>query len=54
MRSHDLQLEFSPEFPINFNPHDHPILALHWFGILVLPCPDDAGALEAVDEDQAA
>ena len=46
--------EPSSSIPPGFDPSRLPIIAAHFFGIITLLRLDNAGALEAVDEDQAA
>ena len=53
MSAHDL-IEIPSDLPFGFDPSRLPIIAAHFFGIITLLRLDNAGALEAVDEDQAA
>lgn len=40
--------------PPDFNPRDHPILALHWFSVDAPPSPNEAVELGVIEEEIAA
>ena len=42
MQSHNLT-KISPSFPPGFDPNHFPIIALHFFGVILLPRPDAVG-----------
>ena len=54
MPPHDELTGLSTDIPLDFDPCAHPVIAQHWFGVAVLPRPDDAGALDVANVGEAA